>query len=151
MKPIFPMHITIKDLQRGFETKYDFTPELEANAKDLLERVNKCIDMVDAQLVLLGQPKISPVRVTSGWRPKAYNDTIPNAAKKSRHIFCQAVDIADPGERFTKYLEQDFKKYGKDSILAVCGLWVEASQSVNGWTHLDTGVRNDASYGVFIA
>lgn len=66
----------------------EYTSEHEANAIDLLHRVNS---------VLKCYPEWQNGKkftITSGWRPAKYNASI-GGALRSRHITCQAVDLSD--------------------------------------------------------
>ena len=116
----------------------DLTPELLGNAKQLLEKVNK----------LLSELNIGDVKVSSGYRPAAVNAGIGNAAKKSLHMQCKAIDIIDNSN-------QDLGKLiaSKPELLRKYELFIESLDSTKGkntnWCHLDIGVRSDRPSRMF--
>lgn len=116
----------------------ELTPELLTNAKALIMAVNN----------LLKDLNISSVRVSSGFRPSAVNGQIANAAKKSLHQQCLAVDILDSKDQtIAKLIES------KPELLKKHGLWMEHKDSTKGqytnWVHLDLGKRVDRPVRIF--
>lgn len=81
-----------------------------------------------------------PMKVSSGYRPGAYN-TAAGGAKKSAHQDCQAVDIEDKDGKLAEFLLNNL------DLLERHGLYLESpdytyiinSQGVRqtGWIHLD--------------
>jgi len=69
---------------RDREYHHELTPELRANARETLRRVNR----------LLKRAGLAR-KISSGWRPAAVNATVPGAAKGSKHISCLAIDLED--------------------------------------------------------
>lgn len=73
--------------------------------------------------------------VTSGYRPGHYNKDAGGAVN-SRHMSCQAVDIADPKGEIGMWLFNDVQ------VLKDCGLWMEhpqdTSKNSGTWVHLQT-------------
>jgi hypothetical protein len=63
----------------------DWNKKLEKTMLTTLEKINN----------FLKEIHINDVQVTSGWRPQQLNDSIKNAAVKSKHITCEAVDLLD--------------------------------------------------------
>jgi Na+-transporting methylmalonyl-CoA/oxaloacetate decarboxylase beta subunit len=63
----------------------DWNKKLEKTMMTTLEKINN----------FLKEIHINDVQVTSGWRPQQLNDSIKNAAVKSKHITCEAVDLLD--------------------------------------------------------
>lgn len=115
--------ITLTDYWMGRDARYpeDLTGEIEANAAELLRRVNDLLD-------IFGETR--PVR--SGWRPPAVNDATPNAAPKSKHMVGQAIDLADDeGD-----LDQWCIDHGNE--LARLGLWQEHPAATKSWCHLQS-------------
>lgn len=79
--------------------------------------------------------------INSGWRPASYNATVSGAAKNSKHILCQAIDLRDTEGDLDQYLYDDWLKWkegGKEDecILAKNKLWMEHPASTKGWCHL---------------
>ena len=113
-----------KDYWMGRDEKYpeELTGEIEANAAELLGRVNNL-------LAALGWPD---PEVRSGWRPQAVNDATSNAAASSKHLTGQAVDLADPDRSLARaiMLEPD--------VLAQFGLYMEDTRWTPSWIHLQS-------------
>ena len=97
------------------------------NAVELLERVNKLLEMLPLNLEAVIAPKLN-----SGWRPAAYNATVPGAAVRSRHITGQALDLADPDGALDDYLFQ------RQELLVECCLWMEHPLATKNWCHLQS-------------
>lgn len=99
-----------------------------ANATELLTRVNALLAVVNESHPGL-EAAMKPA-VNSGWRPAAYNATVPNAAVKSKHITGQAIDLADPDGELDDLLENH------TNLLEIAGLWMEHPLATKGWCHL---------------
>lgn len=112
----------------------ELTPELLDNAKKLLEVVNK----------LLTDLNITQVIVSSGFRPSDVNASLPNSAKKSLHMTCQAIDIADPDGSLDELLDES------DVLLKRYKLWQESPTSTKGWAHVDMHDRGPRKKNVFL-
>ena len=115
--------ITLQAYWMGRDEKYPnaLTPDIEANAAELLRRGN---DLLDA----FGEERA----VKSGWRPPEVNQSTPNAAPKSKHMIGQAIDLDDP--------EGDLDQWCLDNgnELARLGLWQEHPASTKSWCHLQS-------------
>ena len=68
--------------------------------------------------------------VNSGWRPRAINARVPNASRRSRHLTCQAIDLADPDDRLDAWCLENLE------VLAEIGLWLEHPDATPGWCHV---------------
>lgn len=68
--------------------------------------------------------------VNSGWRPASYNVTVPGAALKSKHITCEAIDLADPDGDLDEWCMKN------QDTLAEIGLWLEHPAATKGWCHV---------------
>lgn len=118
------------------------TPEVEANAADLLRREN-------ALLAFIGMK----TRSVSGWRPPLYNAELrrlwiatngekgANTAVKSNHMTGNADDLLDNADQqIARRLHEDWLANGEGSILAQHGLWMEHPDYTKGkrtnWCHL---------------
>ena len=111
------------------------TQEYKDSAVILLNKVNQ----------LLSDLGVVSVVVTSGWRPKAVNDSTVGAATHSYHEVGMAVDIGDPYHiLYNKILVHPdlLKKYG---------LWMEHQDNTPTWCHIDMGSRTDRDLQVFRA
>lgn len=117
MKPI-----TSGDILRGSECPKDYKENLEK----LVKRTNKLQELWGKQFI-----------VTSGFRSLLYHLGIyrkkgitdpKKIPMKSRHLFCQAVDIEDKDGRLYKWVQQNEK------ALEDIGLWYE--MGTRGWVHL---------------
>lgn len=109
----------------------ELTDELKENARVLLRRVNSALS---AMAVDIGEPECIPGTssiVTSGWRPRSYNKTIPGAALRSNHIECLAVDLFDP----EGVIDGWFSVKGR---LAEHMLYAEHRSATKGWCHLQS-------------
>lgn len=132
--------ITLKDFLTASgkypdrEKHKELTPQHIENAKKLLEKVN-------ALLTDLG---IAQVFVSSGFRPSDINSSIANAAKKSLHMTCQAIDIQDPDGTLDELLDES------DALLKKHGLWQESPNATKGWAHLDLKDRGVRKKNQFI-
>jgi len=106
------------------ERKYggELTLEKRANAAVTVDKTNK----------LLAIRSLPHYGVASGWRPAAYNASVPNAAKKSKHITCQAIDLRDPDGSIDAWCTAN------THILVEIGLWLEHPDATPGWCHVQT-------------
>lgn len=117
-------------------------PAVEANAADLLRRVN-------ALLAEIGMKTYS----VSGWRPPKYNAELrrlwiatkgaqgANTAVNSNHMTGNADDVFDNADQqIALLLLADWQANGKNSILARHGLYMEHPSKTIGkrtnWCHL---------------
>jgi hypothetical protein len=129
--------ITLADYVKDWPEKYPDEyrdGDIENNAKFLLHQVNTFLEMI-------GMPEVHAI--TSGWRPREYNATIPNAARNSYHIAGRAVDIADPtGELIKKIAPRATERRAMQ-------LWMESPLRTRGWIHLDNGFRKDNETRIF--
>lgn len=115
--------ITLEQYWMGRDKLYanDLTPEIEFNARDLLERVN----------ILLSRFGLSR-GVSSGWRPAAINARTKNAALHSKHITAQAIDIEDVDGKLDSWCVDNVE------TLVELGLWLEDPGSTAVWCHLQS-------------
>lgn len=110
--------VTEKDITGGEKIPDEF----KSNLKELLEKVLKLEKLYG-----------KPFKITSGFRTmahhiKVYKDKgITDPAKipmKSKHLFCQAVDIYDPKFELTKFCKEHTKE------MEEIGIWFEDDMSV---------------------
>lgn len=122
--------ITRDDYFMGRDVDYagELTDALEANAEETIGKVNRLL----AMMVDDGALPAAHTHVNSGWRPKTINANTPGAAKKSNHITCQAVDLADVDGVIRYWCMQHL------DVLETLGLWMEHPAATKGWCHLQT-------------
>jgi len=106
---------------RDAEHAAELTEPLRRNAAITVERIN----------ALLAHACIE-CAVSSGWRPAAINAAVPNASPRSRHLTCEAIDLADPGDALDAWCMQHL------DVLEAIGLWLEHPAATPGWCHVQT-------------
>ena len=100
------------------------------NAALLLGRVNLLLSWALAENIRPALDATTGNHVASGWRPPEINDATSNAAKQSRHLTGEAIDLRDNGTR-------DMARWclrNRDALEEI-GLWMEDPQ----WTHTPPG------------
>lgn len=122
--------ITAEQFYKGRDKLYvsELTDEIRENASITLERANLFLARFYKE-VRTDYPNRG---CNSGWRPLAINGNTPNAAKKSKHLLGQAIDIADPDKKLAEWM---MTKAGK-SALEEIGLWAEHPSATPGWCHV---------------
>lgn len=108
--------ITKAEILMGREKQYPLTPELEKNLLELLIRINT-----------IRAAWGKPMTVTSGYRPGHFN-TLAKGAVRSKHMTCQAVDIADPKHELTNWIMQENR-------LENFNVWIEHPDDAPSWLH----------------
>ena len=111
--------------QHGTEHEFEMTEEMQMEAESLCEKVN-------AMLEEFGETRA----LRSGWRPAAVNAATPNAAHKSRHITCQAMDIEDEDGRLKAWVFGTTNEEGEYLILEKYELWAEYGAATPTWLHV---------------
>ena len=96
----------------------ELTDEIRANAEILCGRVNQLI-------AAFGEDR----GLRSGWRPAAVNHAA-GGATRSKHMSGHAVDIEDNDGRLDAFCGQNV------GLLAQLGLWLEAPEYTESWTHI---------------
>src|ERR1051326_5921834 len=102
--------ITLKQYWMGRQVKYPPSDQLKANALRTVTRTNELLTIYNPNLYFY---------VRSGYRPPAINKITPNASKNSRHMTCEAIDVADSSGEFKAWCLQNLDK------LELCQLWME--------------------------
>jgi uncharacterized protein YcbK (DUF882 family) len=102
-------------------------PELEKNLEELFLKINKVRTAYGL-----------PMTVTSGFRSmddhlRIYKQKgITDKSKipmKSKHLFCQAVDILDADGRLKKWIKENIE------LMEEIGLWFEDFDATPNWVH----------------
>jgi len=115
--------LKLADYYMGRDRQYyaELTPELRANARETVRRVNRLLQRAGLAR-----------KVTSGWRPAAVNATVPGAAKGSKHITCIAIDLEDQDGALDAWCMANLE------VLEELGLWLEHPDATPDWCHLQT-------------
>jgi hypothetical protein len=108
----------------------ELTPELRANAQALLVRVNALLGRMASSRIAPEDSPRTGTPVPSGWRPAQVNASIPNAAPRSHHMRCNAIDLYDP-----EGVLDDWCMDNLDELMDV-GLYLEHPSATKGWCHL---------------
>lgn len=113
--------ISLTDYFKGRDVRYadELTDELRTNAKITVDRANELLRR-------FGESRA----VNSGWRPAAVNANTPSAAKKSKHMLCQAVDLDDPEGDLDEWCWQNQHE------LVDIDLYMEHPSATKGWCHV---------------
>ncbi len=121
------MSITKEEVLKGRIKEEELSPEMQENLEILIEKINKVRDAYG-----------KPMTVTSGLRTmedhlRIYKEKgITDKSKipmKSKHLYCQAVDISDPHQELQKWCEKNV------SLLEEIGLWMESFSATKNWCH----------------
>lgn len=121
--------ITLKELLQGTPVG-SLSPETALNLQVLLERIN-----------VIRKAYNKPMTVSSGLRSMKHHlevyrkKGITDPAKipmKSKHLFGQAVDIADPKQELQKWVLANVK------LLETAQLWCEDFGATPAWVHFQT-------------
>lgn len=108
--------------------------DLRRNAAITIDLANRLLVLAKtAGVSLEASPRTGSI-VTSGWRPPAINAGIANAAPRSKHISCQAIDLYDPDGDLDEWL----MTMGGRLALEDLGLWLEHPAATKGWCHVQT-------------
>ena len=116
---VSPITLAQYFMGRDAEHGAELTEPLRRNAEAMIARVNTLLERACIACT-----------VNSGWRPHAINAQVPNASPRSRHLTCEAIDLADPDERLDAWCLRHL-----DELEAI-GLWLEHPDATPGWCHL---------------
>jgi hypothetical protein len=116
--------------QQYFQAK-PHTPEQEALAADLLERVEKLGDAVAWDWPVCPNTGTSVSGSKGGQGDGGFRlSTATTGAPNSSHKEARAVDVYDP--------KNELDDLVTDALLSAYGLYREAPESTPGWCHLTT-------------
>lgn len=115
--------ITLENFWMGRDASHasELTPELIKSAKETVDKVN----------LFLQEIGVKEAKVTSGWRPAGIN-AAAGGAKKSNHMLCLAVDIADADCTLWN------KVVGNLEAAKKYGLYFEDKRWSPTWVHIQT-------------
>jgi uncharacterized protein YcbK (DUF882 family) len=114
----------------GRDQQYPPTREQLYNLLDLLPRLN---------FIRFKYGK--PMKVTSGYRPGAFN-VAAGGAKQSAHLTLQACDFADPDGALAAWCLSNM------SVLITAGLYLEDPSHTKGWVHLQSRPTNNNPFKI---
>lgn len=125
--------ISLADYWMGRDASHplDMTPQIEANAILLLELVNKVLVIANTAGIRAPLNERGSV-VRSGWRPPDINAATPKAAKNSKHMTGQAIDIEDPTGALDRWV------FANPDVLKRIGIWCEHPSATPTWTHMQS-------------
>jgi len=124
------MTIATQDYFKAYAGHAEITPAIEANADNLLEKVNALLEECIANGWI---PRVNPAtgtlisgQMNGGFRPQA----CPVGAPTSSHKTGEGVDIADVGNALDGMIDDD--------MLERHGLYRESPEDTQNWVHLST-------------
>lgn len=107
------------------------TADIRRNAGLLLLLVNELLSEAAAEGVQPGIDAQTHCAVASGWRPPGINAKTANAAKNSKHLSGDAIDIRDVrGRALAQWCLRNL------DVLERLGLWMEDPRWTPTWVHL---------------
>ena len=119
--------ITVDDYLNHWRVHY---PQAEVPSDELTDEMLKdaqvTVDKANQLLAEFGEER----EITSGWRPREVNALVKGAATHSNHIFCRAIDIADPGNALDGWIN------GNPEILDDLDVWRESPPRTINWCHI---------------
>jgi hypothetical protein len=125
--------ITLPDYWMGRDERYadQLTDAIRACAGDLIGRVNLLLTWAMIENIRPALDARTRTHVASGWRPAEINEATSNAAKASKHLTGDGIDLRDNGTR-------DLARWCLRNLDALeeIGLWMENPQWTPTWVHL---------------
>jgi len=126
------LDVMMPDYWMGRDEKYPLAMStvIDHNASILVSVVNGWILSAQARGAVF--EKRNGTIVSSGWRPAAVNASTPGAAKNSKHMIGQAVDLFGPDNKLATFA------FNNQDLLKEHGLWMEHPSATPTWIHLQT-------------
>ena len=123
--------ITLADYWMGRDKLYPraLNEQILAAAPVTVARANLLLDAFYAVY-----PMAAPRRVNSGWRPPEINANVPGAARNSRHMTGQAIDLSDDDGALGRWC---MSPNWLDALERI-GLWMESTDHTKRWVHVQT-------------
>lgn len=100
---------------------YETSPEVLANLKDLLAKLN-------AVRAIYAKPMV----INSGLRSQEDQERINPSAPKSKHLMGQAADVRDADGKLTEWVKANM------STMEHIGFWFEDFGHTHGWVHFQS-------------
>jgi hypothetical protein len=110
------------------------------------EYTKEISDNLDNLLIAMNQIRSKygkPMRVTSGWRPSAINQSIAGAAKRSNHMMGLAVDISDRDGELREWVLENL------DLMQKLGVYIEDFRWTQRWVHFQI-VRPRSGKRIFL-
>lgn len=125
------MSISLKELLGKYEFK-DLPSDHQGNLMILLERINKIRTAYGKPMSVSSgyrsmEDHIAIYKKIAGQKRIVFDES--KVPKASKHLYGQAVDIADPDESLAKWVRENVK------LLEEIGLWIEDQEYTKGWEH----------------
>lgn len=111
----------------------ELTDAIRANAEETVRRANLLLELASHDGVSATVDMQTQCLVGSGWRPAGVNAATANAAKVSKHLTGQAIDIRD--DRISRKLCAWAVSPPGRAALESVGLWCERPQWTPSWLH----------------
>jgi hypothetical protein len=123
--------ILLDDYWMGRDARYgsEITPRTRSNAMLTVECANRLLEEYEK-----ATSDATPRNVNSGWRPAAINASTPKAAKRSKHMTGEAIDLSDDDGSLDAWCVSPAGLLA----LASCGLWLEHPDATPRWCHTQT-------------
>lgn len=118
-------------------------PERENHAELTATKIENAYRLLTTVNAFLAELGINNVTISSGFRPSAANSSA-GGAKKSLHMECLAIDVADSDGKLDKLIES------RDDLKKKYKLWQEDPISTKGWIHLDLKDRGNRKFNTFL-
>lgn len=124
--------ITLEQFWNGRDRAFakDLTATVRLNAVETLYRANRLLTEFKIQ-----RPESTCERLcNSGWRPLSVNVATTGAARLSRHLTGEAIDISDRDGNLDAWC---LTEAGQEALERL-KLWLECPTATPGWCHVQT-------------
>lgn len=126
--------ISMSEILKGKKLE-DQSAEIQVNLAVLLEKINKIRALYGKSMTPSSGLRTMEDHLRI-YKEKAAKAGVPfdesKVPMKSRHLYGQAVDIADPNKELQKWCKDH------ESDLASIGLWMEDFSATPNWCHFQT-------------
>jgi hypothetical protein len=129
------VNISLAEYYQGRDAQYPLllSVDMRREAALTVGLANKLLGRIMGAGIFL-EVRPDGTLVNSGWRPPEVNSATPNAAVRSKHLRCQAIDIYDPEGMIDGWL---MTADGLKALVEV-GCWIEHPSATKGWSHWQT-------------
>jgi hypothetical protein len=121
-------------MHRDAHYALQLSTDIRANAERTVALTNRLLERAAAEGVCASKSDNGFGCVNSGWRPASVNAQTPRAAKNSKHMTGQAIDVSDDDGVLDEWLLSDAGQRALEDL----GLWMEHPAATKGWCHLQT-------------
>jgi hypothetical protein len=128
--------VTLHDYWMGRDLEFPlmWSMEIRSNASRTVMLANELLELAANAGVHPSHSASGFGVVNSGWRPPAVNQATAGAARASKHLSAQAVDLDDDGGALDNWL---LGESGQLALMRI-GLWMEHPAATKGWCHIQT-------------